>query len=691
MILIDNLTTACASSVNGKGVVSFYATSTNNPQEEYPGGPVGPSRLDVNLTGPRATGSSQDVQSGYFFFEDLPDGQYTVSVLDHSGEEKTFTFSIGCGTGGDGGSNPAEPGEGSDGLTIRGFKQTCAAGGGEVRFDYTTSNSGATNLQAKFYKNGVGLLNSDSALPGTARPFSRTGLTNGDYYVIIQDNTGRTYQKNFTVDCTVAPVCDLRIDRVEYKYEGGLKAKLFYYTTAGDGQIQRQVASAPALDAPFVGSDDYSLTVPAGQSFTVYVRDRKGCEASRMFTAPTVGCTDPDADNYDEDALLDNGSCVFTPLVKNPHFFIPLPVSLRFTQPGRNIAFDNTPFSQEKPLNFYNPGYCQKIQQNDTLVIQWQSNYDGDHTCELRSCATNELIQSFTPSKVVEGAGVQQSFGAYLRKDTDSSKSRVYFNSDSLPLPFRVNNRITLTGTSVDGTYPILSILEDPDAAVPYLLLGKSYPAGTQRINATVTTTFVVQAFDTWQAVLSFSGVSEGCYYLKLTAQDAVLPSISAVSEPIDVAVRHANTVVVKYRNFDNAFRANYTAGLVNRIRVVGRFFKRVPTTEKDLFRQSDASADLLKSDLYRRVQLDVYALPDWLHEKLVLAFCHDFVTVNGVEVVSSEAYQIEEADRYALSNGSITVEIKNGVGVGNRDDLGDTLVEENELLLVSDENILGI
>ncbi|WP_324671047.1 hypothetical protein [Hymenobacter sp. GOD-10R] len=203
-ILIDSLSTACTATGSGNGTVSFYATSTNNPPEEYPGGPVGPAYLQVDLFGPRNIGQAADGQRAYFSLDGLPDGDYTASVTDHSGEQYSFPFTISCAAGGDGGSNPADPPEGGNGFVVRGFTQACGADGGQVRFDYATSNPGASNLQAYFY-GPTGLINRDSAEPGTTRRFSRTGLGNGAYYTIVQDNTGRTYQKNFTVDCQAPP------------------------------------------------------------------------------------------------------------------------------------------------------------------------------------------------------------------------------------------------------------------------------------------------------------------------------------------------------------------------------------------------------------------------------------------------------------------------------------------------------
>jgi len=304
-ILISRLATGCTAKGNGYGTVSFNAYSMNNPGEEYPGGPVLPSRLQVNITGPRNIGGEEPQQSADFYFEELPDGDYQFEVIDHSSDVERGSFTIGC-LNWEGGL-PTSGG----GMIIRNFAQTCSAEGGGVTFDYVSTNAGATSVQARFY-GASGLINSDSPLGLISRGFSRSGLTNGEYYVVVLDNKGGSLQQNFIVNCNTAPVCDLTIEEVVPSWNGStFDLAVIFKTTAQDKRAQ--------LGLNAEASGDYRLSgtvvgaAASGTIVTVFVKDRNGCKASLSYTVPTavVGCMDPEADNYDPDATI-GGACTYS-------------------------------------------------------------------------------------------------------------------------------------------------------------------------------------------------------------------------------------------------------------------------------------------------------------------------------------------------------------------------------------------
>lgn len=432
------------------------------------------------------------------------------------------------------------------------------------------------------------------------------------------------------------------------------------------------------------------VNIPAG-TYTVRLVDAdipaQRIEATVIvdpYTKPAIaGCTDPGATNYDPTATVDNGSCTYTPPVREPYFDVPVMQSLRFVVPGSTVRppFDNVLLADETPLDYDNPGYCQKVEQGDTLVLQCLSNYQGAPVLEVRRASDNGVVRTVPGTRVQQGAGVEASFEAYFKADP-AGRTRAYFNEEALPLPFRPGQRVTIsaTGTSLDATYPIRDVLEDVAAAVPYLVLPVVFP-GVIRLDGNLTTTYSVQQFDTYQFVLPFDGLS-GCYYARIYAADSDFGTAVAISEPIDVAPLHRNTVLVTYRNFDNAFGLNYSAGLVNRIRAVGRFFERKAATEKTVLREDDSTLDLLTASAYRNVELEVLLEPGWRHEQFAVAFCHDYVKVDSERVVLAGEYAHEPVQRFTQARGTATLELRNFLGAGNRDDFGD--VDGGPFLLVN-------
>lgn len=444
------------------------------------------------------------------------------------------------------------------------------------------------------------------------------------------------------------------------------------------GELETVFLNVPAGTYPGALADS-TPSLQQTVSFTVTVD---------AYMQPAVsGCTDPAADNYDPSATQDDGSCQYTPVVRQPYFDVPKMQSLRYVVAGGS-AFDNTLLADEDPLDFNIEHYCQKVEQGDTLVLQALSNYQGAPLLTIRRCTDKGIALTVPGVKVQTGAGQTASFEVYLKPDPMSGFTRIYFNEDALPLPFLPGQRVTIssTGTSLDRTYPLRDVLEDAAAAVPYLRVLGAFPSGNIRIDGSLTTTYLVQQYDTYQFVVPFLGIAEGCYYSEITAVDADFADALATSEPLEVASVHAYTKVLAYRNFDNAYGLNYSHGLVNRQRVTSRFFDRRPTGEKTVLRNDDSELVLLSASVYGKVYLETLLLPSWLHEVLFVAFAHDFVKVDEERVVLEGEYTYEPVERYSLGKGTALLERHKFLGAGNRDDVGDPDLGNGPFLLANNK-----
>lgn len=567
----------------------------------------------------------------------------------------------------------------------------CQAGAGVLTLTRAEpASSAGANLSYYFsVVNGAGVEFGRFFEPD-ALPAYVTGLPNDTYTSVVtatDNDTNATFVSrpfNFVVSCGPALSLDFVGSTAATATSGGT---ITVRASGGTNPLFAAFA-IPYLRQQLLPNAQGALeTVFANMSAGTYsgaIADSASPAQSVNFTvtvdayaAPAVmGCTDPAADNYDSSATQDDGSCVYTPPVRQPYFEVPKMQSLRYVQPNRTDlpAFDNTLLADEAPLDYNIEGYCQKVEQGDTLVLQALSNYQGAPVLTIRRCADDAVALTVPGVRVQQGAGQTASFEVYLKPDPLAGFTRIYFNEDALPLPFLPGQRVTIsaTGTSLDATYPLHDVLEDAAAAVPYLRVVGAYPGGNVRVDGTLTTVYVVQQYDTYQFVVPFDGVLMGCYYSQITATDTDFEQALAVSEPIDVASVHRNTKVVAYRNFDNAFELNYSHGLINRQRVTSRFFRRLPEGETTVLRNDNSELEILEAKAYRRVGIEILLLPDWLHEVLFVAFKHDFVSVDGLRVVLEGAYEFEPVERYSLGKGAARLEVKHFLGAGNRDDVGD-------------------
>lgn len=574
----------------------------------------------------------------------------------------------------------------------------CQAGAGVVTITQADPAPGAgTNLS--YYLSvvdGAGMEYGRDFVPD-ALPFSVTGLPNGNYTgratATDNDSGAVSSSRPFTLPISCGPALSLDYKAstpvtaaaggtITTRASGGV-APLYVSFDAlslrqqlapnAQGQLETVFQNIPAGTYSGVLSD--STSPPLLFVFTITVDG---------YTQPAVkGCTDPAADNYDPAATEDDGSCAYTPPVRQPYFDVPKMQSLRYVLPG-GPAFDNTLLADEAPLDFTIAPYCQLVEQSDTLVIQALSNYQGAPVLTIRRRADSVVALTVPGVKVQAGAGQTASFEVYLKPDPLAGFTRIYFNEDALPLPFLPGQRVTIssTGTSLDRTYPLHDVLEDAAAAVPYLRVVGAFPSGNIRIDGSLTTVYVVQQYNTYQFVVPFDGVPEGCYFSRITATDTDFEPALAVSEPIDVALAHRDTKVIIYRNFDNSDTLNYSHGLVNRQRIMARFFDRRPTGEKTLLRNDDRKLVLLQSAVYGKVYFEALLLPSWLHEVLFVAFSCDFVKVDEERVVLEGEYTYDPVERYSLGKGTALLERYNFLNGGNRDDAGDPDVGDGTFLL---------
>lgn len=541
----------------------------------------------------------------------------------------------------DGGTEP-------DTCTLNGVigAQTPEVNGGDGTVSF--SATGAAGYEYAIYKVGA---TPGAVIPMPSNPYTATGLTAGDYNLLLQDSTNPSCQQiyPFTVDYS--------------KLTGAGQATPNSFFGNCDGTISLQA---------FHGSGNYNLQVVGYPVVN---------QQSTTFTGLCEGLYDA----YITDAVT--GQQVYiqfhigalVPPPGNDYMKVPSMNSLSFIQEATidncNIfqTMDNTLFCKQKFPGFFWQNYSQKVAQCDKFAIQFISNYQTN-LVEMRDYASGDLItNNFSLVVKEQNTNILKEFDIFITKDTSVGKSRVYFQAESFPLPLVVNGGFEIFDSfdGFNGNYTILAINFDELMGKQYLLINKLYTPTTPSSIASARFLVNEQDFDVYEFQIDFSVFDEGTYYFKIKGTSGQQPQ-EWISEPVEVKAQHEMCLFFQYRNFDNAYDMTYSTGIVCQRRIESRMFNRTPKGVDDSYRNVDQSLVKLSAKRQRTFLLELFLLPPYLHELMAVMFGHDFVAINGVRHQTNDQYDDPQyITRYPLSNSKISVEQYGWFDLYNSDDIG--------------------
>ena len=399
---------------------------------------------------------------------------------------------------------------------------------------------------------------------------------------------------------------------------------------------------------------------------------------------PVRGCTDAAALNYNAGASYEDGSCAYTPPAPLPAFFrVPLLQALRFVQRGGAFeTLDNVLFcEQTRPGQQVRPYFYQLVETGDTVRVQVLSSYPAVAATIFRH-GGSQVGPPTALQQVLTLNGSAAPLAVVLSQDVASGTTRLRAAAGG-PLPASLLGaaRLTLAGAEA-GTYLLTATV--PGSVVSpddYVVLNRPWRAPAAG-PLTATWLLTGPGFNVWEADLPLAGLAAGYYSVKLTASGGGFAAATAESEPLHLAPHHPNTVVLDYANADNGFGMVFSTGIRPRLRVPGTCFRQGNGGTESTYRATSGALTVLSSTATRLRQLETYALPAYLHEKIFLACRLDALSVNGVACTTDQAYEVSEQRAYPLASGRVTLEEVTFLGTGNGDDLGIEEGPDNGLLL---------
>lgn len=145
-------------------------------------------------------------------------------------------------------------------------------------------------------------------------------LSPGWYYFTVTDNVCEVNDSVY-VDVTPPPVASFTVEPqsgcspLSVVFTNTSQNTSSYEWDFGGGNVITTTSTAPITEV-FTASTTVQLTA----------FDDGGCpsDASQSITVTACGCTDPNADNYDPNAVIDDGSCEYPePIIYVPNVFTP--------------------------------------------------------------------------------------------------------------------------------------------------------------------------------------------------------------------------------------------------------------------------------------------------------------------------------------------------------------------------------
>jgi hypothetical protein len=348
-------------------------------------------------------------------------------------------------------------------------------------------------------------------------------------------------------------------------------------------------------------------------------------------------------------------------------FEVPMLNSLRFvvnpTVPDNVTTFQNTRNTLLRDT--YYPGfectnYYQKLIRQDAPLLQFWSDYPG-HSVDLLDYRTNTIVKSFLITLKEQNVGLIDPYGITIRNHIGfPGQSRVYFNVGPFPIPFGVGEDFEILNNldGFNGTYEAVDVIMDTTLNYPYIVINKNYTAPASTSAATGNFFVDNTDYNVYESVLNMNDVFPGEYYVRIAALDDLNNQAFGISEPIDLQEEHPDTLLLEYRNTDNAYDLTWTTGYIGMMRIPAILFEETTGGTRSVSRNADYSLQKINAKKTHIVTLNTYMLPPWMHVKLGVVFDLDSWSLNRVPYQTDEDYEKPKyIDQFKLANSSIDIE----------------------------------
>lgn len=373
-------------------------------------------------------------------------------------------------------------------------------------------------------------------------------------------------------------------------------------------------------------------------SYTLFVRDQLGCSFTKTFL------------------VSDNNIHV-------PFFYIGKSNSIRFAQritfgDASNYRNDENTLSCELNVGV-SYREAQLFQTADVVTCQYKSNYDSNVIKVIKADGTE-----------VDVPVVQKTNNIGIKDKRDARKYNL--GDGKVGIYFLNGNRYNYDTNAIVGTHALNGLLPEWGLAGNYINIAGSWFIIERVVFDELKNSDVLVITETYAG--ADVEVVAGCIYniypyevyefsidmvdyinesirVKLINSDPNFPTIEHLSEQIDVAVRHENTIDINYWNNDNN-DVFYATGIRHRIR---QPFTKVEGIgeEESTIHKTDTNAILLNADLYEGDKFTFEPTTKEIWRKLMMALSHKNVYLDGVQYVKNGDFEtdgpLDDSNLYVL------------------------------------------
>lgn len=417
--------------------------------------------------------------------------------------------------------------------------------------------------------------------------------------------------------------------------------------------------------------DSNTFTGQAEGNYTLYIRDQYGCVYSRQFTVTALGLAEPIFEISKANSL----SFIKEQTIDNVNVF-----------KNNTNSFDSQDFN--KTL------YCENTLfiPEDDITIQLKTNYQN-LAITLRK--ENAADVTLTPIKRTSNLGRFQELDCKIYRHS-SGRLAIYFENGNV-----YNQAGVVTGThSLAGNLPdfavignniniinfgnfrIFDVILDRTIQKRAILVDTAYTGGI--VDGRVQSIFNVLSFEIYEFEIDWSQYGVGLYDVTIVATDPNYTTVNAVSENIDVATEHPDTLAVRYyNNPGNNKDIFYKYGIRHLARVpflsyVGS--SRGETTVND----TDDSTYIVLSTLNETDEISFGEVVKSTMRRLAIALSSENLFVNGIGYSKDGGVTIENTENTNLyivqatliDNNTIYTNIDN-LDTGVDADYSDLLIPE--------------